>query len=121
MQANKTRVLVLAGGQSEEHEVSLKSAKGVLQALPLEAFTVTLIVITREGRWLSVADSAAAMQQGRATSGGLPVLQSAAIAADFDVVLCAMARFTPAASVARRNSDRPRAIRHLRQSSAPPK
>jgi D-alanine-D-alanine ligase len=47
---NKTRVLVLAGGQSGEHEVSIKSARSVLQALPSETFEVTSIVITKEGR-----------------------------------------------------------------------
>jgi D-alanine-D-alanine ligase len=49
----KTRVGVIFGGQSGEHEVSLVSAQSVMRALDPEKYEVTPIGITREGRWLS--------------------------------------------------------------------
>ena len=44
----KTRVLVLAGGQSGEHEVSINSARSVLSALPKDRFDVTSVVISHD-------------------------------------------------------------------------
>lgn len=82
----KTRVLVLAGGQSEEHEVSIKSARNVLEALPQDRFDVTAVVISRGGRWLPPPDSARALANGTAPSGGGLVLSQAASAEGFDVV-----------------------------------
>jgi D-alanine-D-alanine ligase len=82
----KIRVLLLAGGQSEEHEVSINSARSVLQALPTDRFEVTSIVISREGRWLPAPDSARALERGSAASGGELVLHQAASAEAFDVV-----------------------------------
>jgi D-alanine-D-alanine ligase len=82
----KIRVLLLAGGQSEEHEVSINSARSVLQALPADRFEVTSIVISREGRWLPAPDSARALECGSAASGGELVLHQAASAEAFDVV-----------------------------------
>jgi D-alanine-D-alanine ligase len=82
----KIRVLLLAGGQSEEHEVSINSARSVLQALPEDRFEVTSIVISREGRWLPAPDSARALERGSAASGGELVLHQAASAEAFDVV-----------------------------------
>jgi D-alanine-D-alanine ligase len=82
----KTRVLVLAGGASGEHEVSINSARSVLQALPKERFDVTSVVISRDGRWLSPEDSARALERGSADTGGDGVLQQARSAEGFDVV-----------------------------------
>jgi D-alanine-D-alanine ligase len=83
---NKIRVLLLAGGQSEEHEVSINSARSVLQALPADRFEVTSIVISREGRWLPAPDSARALERGSAATGGELVLHQASSAEAFDVV-----------------------------------
>ena len=47
----RLRVAVLAGGPSAEHEVSLQSARAVLDALPAERFDPVLVVIDRQGRW----------------------------------------------------------------------
>lgn len=82
----KTRVLVLAGGQSGEHEVSINSARSVLQALPKDRFDVSSIVISREGRWLTASDSQHALESGSAPSGGDFVLHQAQAAEGFDVV-----------------------------------
>ena len=82
----KTRVLVLAGGQSGEHEVSINSARSVLSALPKDRFDVTSVVISREGRWLPAPDSARALERGSAPSGGELVLHQASAAEGYDVV-----------------------------------
>ncbi len=82
----KTRVLVLAGGQSEEHEVSIRSARSILEALPKDRFEVTSTVISREGRWLPAPESARALANGSAASGGALVLHEAATAEGYDVV-----------------------------------
>ncbi len=49
----KKRVLILFGGRSGEHEVSLNSAASVLNALDREKYEVIPVAITREGKWLS--------------------------------------------------------------------
>lgn len=79
-------MLLLAGGQSEEHEVSLSSARSVLAALPQERFEVTTRVISREGRWLPPEGTARALAAGSAPTGGDLALRGAASAGDFDVV-----------------------------------
>lgn len=83
---SKLRLLLLCGGQSEEHEVSLNSAKSVLLALPKDRFEVTPLVITKAGRWLPSSEASAALERGAAEQGGELVLQQASSAADFDVV-----------------------------------
>lgn len=45
------RVLVLKGGRSGEHEVSLVSGAGVADALTQAGMDVTTVVIDREGAW----------------------------------------------------------------------
>ena len=82
----KTRVLVLAGGQSGEHEVSINSARSVLKALPQDKFDVTSVVIARDGRWLPAPESQKALEHGSAATGGELVLHQASTAEGFDVV-----------------------------------
>ncbi len=65
----KKRILLLAGGQSGEHEVSLMSARGVLAALPTDKFEVTPLVVSRQGRWLPPAETGRALELGRADTG----------------------------------------------------
>ena len=48
---NRTRVLILFGGRSAEHEVSVVSARSVCAAIDRERYEVVLAGITREGRW----------------------------------------------------------------------
>lgn len=83
---SKLRLLLLCGGQSEEHEVSLNSAKSVLAALPTDRVEVTPLVITKAGRWLPVSDAGAALERGVAQQGGELVLHQALIVTAFDVV-----------------------------------
>jgi D-alanine-D-alanine ligase len=48
----KIRVGVLFGGKSAEHEVSLQSAKNVVDAIDREKYEVVLIGIDKHGKWL---------------------------------------------------------------------
>ncbi len=69
---NPLRVAVLFGGRSDEHEVSLMSARSVLQHLNPSRYQVYPIGITREGAWLFGPDAREALAQGR-TAGLQPV------------------------------------------------
>jgi D-alanine-D-alanine ligase len=57
----KVRVAVIFGGQSGEHDVSLRSAQTVMGALDPDRYDIVPIGITREGRWLSGGDPFAAL------------------------------------------------------------
>ena len=54
----KTRLVVLFGGQSAEHDVSRVTARHVVAALDHDRFEVVPVGITRDGTWV-VAESAA--------------------------------------------------------------
>ncbi|WP_046156848.1 D-alanine--D-alanine ligase [Chromobacterium vaccinii] len=47
----KIRVGLLFGGQSSEHEVSLQSARNILEAIDGEHYEVSLIGVDKRGRW----------------------------------------------------------------------
>ncbi|HKT47489.1 MAG TPA: hypothetical protein VJP87_08200, partial [Candidatus Acidoferrales bacterium] len=49
---NKIRVGILFGGKSAEHEISLLSAKTVIEALDKNKYEPVLIGIDKSGRWL---------------------------------------------------------------------
>ncbi|XSG73889.1 D-alanine--D-alanine ligase [Herpetosiphon llansteffanensis] len=74
----KRRVGIVFGGKSGEHEVSLKSARAVMNALDPAKYTVVPIGISRNGQWLSGGDPLLALEQqadqkmlGRAPQAGL--------------------------------------------------
>ena len=48
----KTKVAIICGGKSSEHEISCISASGVLAAIDRNLFDVELIGITKSGKWL---------------------------------------------------------------------
>ena len=48
---NRTQVLLLFGGESSEHDVSVASARNVLAAINNEKFEVNLCYIDNNGRW----------------------------------------------------------------------
>jgi D-alanine-D-alanine ligase len=52
MANRKIRVGILFGGKSAEHEVSLQSAKNVLDAIDRDKYEVVLIGIDKSGKWL---------------------------------------------------------------------
>lgn len=63
---DKTRVAILYGGRSAEHDVSRLSAANVLKAIDRTRYEIVPIAISRDGRWL--------LQQSAAGDGaGAPV------------------------------------------------
>jgi len=53
----KTRVGVIFGGRSGEHEISIRSAKTVIEQIDSEKYDVVPVAIMSDGRWLSPAES----------------------------------------------------------------
>src|SRR5580704_9789705 len=47
----KTNVAVIYGGRTGEHEISLRSAKSVIEALDNEKYKVLHYLISKEGKW----------------------------------------------------------------------
>jgi D-alanine-D-alanine ligase len=56
MASGRTRVVILFGGRSAEHEVSILSARNVLAALDPSRFEPVLIGIDKQGRWRSQSE-----------------------------------------------------------------
>ena len=56
--ANKLRVGVVFGGRSGEHEISIRSATAVIEAIDRKKYEVIPIAITKEGKWLAPAAAA---------------------------------------------------------------
>lgn len=67
----KIRVGVLCGGRSAEHEVSLQSAKNVVDAIDKSKYEVVLIGIDKAGRWALSDPGRLAME---AAKGSLPAI-----------------------------------------------
>lgn len=61
--ARKIRVGVVFGGRSGEHEVSLMSARSVMDALDKSKYQVIPMGITREGKWLTAGDPMRELQR----------------------------------------------------------
>jgi D-alanine-D-alanine ligase len=74
--AGKIRLGVIFGGRSGEHEVSVRSARSVIEAADRRKYEVVPLAITKEGRWLSPAESAALLPE--ATRSLLPEAVSGA-------------------------------------------
>jgi D-alanine-D-alanine ligase len=78
----KLRVGVIFGGRSGEHEISIRSARAIVENIDRKKYDVVPIAITKEGKWLPPSDSAqllpAAVQ---------PLLNSSATATTGDVAL----------------------------------
>jgi D-alanine-D-alanine ligase len=54
----KLRIGVIFGGRSGEHEVSVRSARAVIDAIDTTKYEVVPIAITKEGNWLAPAAAA---------------------------------------------------------------
>ncbi len=61
----KIHLVVLFGGRSGEHEVSLMSARSVLAALKRERYEVIPVGIAKDGRWLASPNALEAFAAGR--------------------------------------------------------
>jgi len=90
----RLRIALVAGGRSSEHEISLASARSVLEALDPDHYDVTTIAIGRDGRWeLEAGSSGHALVPGTEPGPAetLPVpaesKEVAATMGDVDVVL----------------------------------
>ena len=53
---SKSRVAIICGGKSSEHEISCVSANGILNAIDRNKFEPVLIGITKSGKWLLLPD-----------------------------------------------------------------
>jgi D-alanine-D-alanine ligase len=56
--AKKLRIGVIFGGRSGEHEVSVRSARSVIEAVDKSKYEVVPIAISKEGNWLAPAAAA---------------------------------------------------------------
>src|SRR5215831_6149545 len=54
----KLRIGVIFGGRSGEHEVSVRSARSVIEAIDKSKYEVVPVAITKEGKWLAPAAAA---------------------------------------------------------------
>jgi D-alanine-D-alanine ligase len=59
----KLRIGVIFGGRSGEHEVSIRSARAVIEAADPSKYEVVPIAITKEGNWLAPAAAAELLPQ----------------------------------------------------------
>lgn len=53
----KTKIGIIFGGRSGEHEVSVRSAKAVIEQINKEKYEIFPIAITKEGNWLNPIES----------------------------------------------------------------
>ena len=53
----KMRIGILFGGRSGEHEVSIMSARSILEVIDRKKYEVVMIGITKQGRWICGDDS----------------------------------------------------------------
>jgi len=60
----RIRVGIIFGGRSGEHEVSLRSARSIMDAIPKEKYEVLPIGITKQGRWIAGGDPLRALTSG---------------------------------------------------------
>jgi D-alanine-D-alanine ligase len=64
----KRRVVILFGGRSAEHEISVISARSVLDALDPERYEAIPIGVTKQGRWRLMPTGPPAIAAGAATA-----------------------------------------------------
>ncbi len=68
MAGQRIRVGVIFGGRSGEHEVSLRSARSIMDAIDKDKYEVLPIGITKEGRWIAGGDPLKALTTGEPQS-----------------------------------------------------
>lgn len=69
----KMSVAVIFGGASSEHEISLLSAASILRNLSAERYTVHMVGITKQGRWLLYTGPVSAVEDGSWEGSGQTV------------------------------------------------
>lgn len=73
-------ILILFGGKSSEHEVSLRSAFSVITNMPKDKYSPVLMGITKDGKWLLYEDDISMIPNGKWLEGKCT---PAAISTDF--------------------------------------
>lgn len=76
MDGAKLRVVVLFGGRSGEHDISLLSAAAIIKALNTERYEIIPVAISRLGKWLLLADVDTALSHGIDEAKGQAVILS---------------------------------------------
>ncbi|MFN0153402.1 MAG: D-alanine--D-alanine ligase family protein [Gaiella sp.] len=87
---SRLRVAIIAGGRSSEHDVSLRSAAAVRQALDPERYDVLAVEIDRQGRWQLPPAGTGRLGTGEADEAArlpVPVSGSPAVLGGVDVVV----------------------------------
>src|SRR5204862_228737 len=84
---DRTRIAILAGGRSSEHEISLASARSVLEALDADRYEVVTVAIGRDGRWELGAGDDGRPSSSVAETLPIPTSTVPATLGDVDVVL----------------------------------
>lgn len=64
MNQKRIRVGIIFGGRSGEHEVSLRSARSIMDAIDKDKYEILPIGITKEGRWIAGGDPWKALKSG---------------------------------------------------------
>ena len=64
--SRRVRVAVLMGGRSSEHEISVASARSVLESLDPVRYEAVTVEINREGKWQLEAGESRALEPGAA-------------------------------------------------------
>ncbi len=62
----KVRIGIVFGGRSAEHEVSIQSAKNIIDAIDASKYEIVLLGIDREGRWYLNESSLPLLEAGKA-------------------------------------------------------
>lgn len=52
----KTRIGIICGGRSVEHEISLRSAASIAEALDRSKYSIQILLIDLDGRWYKLGD-----------------------------------------------------------------
>ena len=68
MPESKRQLVVLFGGQSAEHEVSVTSARSMLGEIDRQRYDITLVGITRDGKWIHVDEYSNIFASGKVES-----------------------------------------------------
>ncbi|NLH08734.1 MAG: D-alanine--D-alanine ligase [Chloroflexi bacterium] len=71
---NRIRVGVIFGGRSGEHEISLRSARSIMDAIDKDKYDVLPIGITKEGQWIAGGDPMRTLTSGEPSAGPAALL-----------------------------------------------
>lgn len=74
MTKKRIRVGVIFGGRSGEHEVSLRSARSIMDAIDKDKYDVLPIGITKEGQWIAGGDPMRTLTSGEPSAGPAALL-----------------------------------------------